>query len=378
MDKKLIYLFGMTLYLLIIINHISAENIDNCSEYEEICDNIDNNCDGFIDNNIPDAIDGIDVGECKPEIRRCIFGEWVVFQERQETDEEICDELDNDCDYEIDEDNVCTSFNLFSPENKIYNTNNIMLNLTLDLQENISDKISYIDISDKRPREITLCRNCREYGYFINKLVKFKDGNHSVLFNAYNRESNLSKTSEFFIDTKKPQVKLPRVRAKGFTNGTFIIEYSEENLKEVILYYEDRVLVKQDCASGKNQKCELFVDLNEYSNEEIDYSFMIVDIAGNYIQTKNMTAIVDLVSPAIEEISYPVIGNFIYFKFKINEENFQELSYLDNSLDNPKWKILCSVLKNGICEKEQRFKPGDHYLTVRVIDKAGNSVFSEV
>jgi len=70
----------------------------------EVCDNRDNNCDHFTDENLRRPCDTV----CGPGNERCFEGGWRWCTARQPTAER-CNYIDDDCDGEIDEDVGCWS-----------------------------------------------------------------------------------------------------------------------------------------------------------------------------------------------------------------------------------------------------------------------------
>lgn len=79
-------------------------------DLEELCDNlIDDNCDGNVNEGC-DCLDGeestcgTDVGECETTTVVCVGGKWPECVPNQSPRDEFCDNIDNDCDGEIDED----------------------------------------------------------------------------------------------------------------------------------------------------------------------------------------------------------------------------------------------------------------------------------
>jgi len=85
----------------------------DCSGEIEICDGIDNNCNGVVDEGC-ECIDGQTepcytgppetegIGQCQSGIRTCDGGVWGPCIGEQLPDPEVCDGVDNDCDGAVD------------------------------------------------------------------------------------------------------------------------------------------------------------------------------------------------------------------------------------------------------------------------------------
>jgi len=270
----------------------------------------------------------------------------------------------------------CKLFNItiINPLNeKIYNTKKV--NIELSSTELLS-KLEYRDELLKKPIWMQLCTKCMTY----NRTLNLYDGRHKLTFKGTSKDSGQYMTEQvsILIDSKKPFIYPPRIRRLGFSNGSFSLNYTEENVKEVILFYDNKQAIKSDCISGKNKRCEFIVDVSEYHGQVIDYRFRMIDIAGNTIDSPNYTAIIDVIAPNLTKFEYTPKINRIEFNIELEEAYFQDISYIDLQEKIPKWKILCSRLKAGSCIKEQSFRGGNHQLIIKFSDKAGNFILREI
>src|SRR3989344_2654517 len=102
-----------------------------------------------------------------------------------------------------------------------------------ELTSNERVEIEYEIVGDRRGFR-RLCSNCMSY----NRGITFKEGENTIRLRGTDRAGNNDlDTVTFFVDSAEPKLKKQYPKAKEYTDGTFMVEYDEENLKQVTLEY---------------------------------------------------------------------------------------------------------------------------------------------
>jgi hypothetical protein len=269
-------------------------------------------------------------------------------------------------------------FDINSPSEPIYNSKKILINIS-SLQR--FQKIEYINWNDKKPRWKRLCKNCNDYGALKKRKKNFNEGENNISIRAEDKFGQVvEKNINFFIDSKKPKISRVLPRRNSFINGSeFYIKYTETNLKKVELFWNNSKILNDCNTSGKNQECTININLSNHNGYWIEYWFEVSDNI-NTAKSRKTRVRVDTIPPKLLNPNsfYNQTNKYIYFNLSIEENNLKKVEYIDSNTQKPRWRKLCSRLKNNICYKKKSFKPGPHNLSIRAIDKAGNSITKQI
>ena len=89
----------------------AGDLVDSCAQGDpspEVCDGLDNDCNGSADDGIAPVPTDCGVGECASTgLLSCEAGDLVDSCEAGPASAEVCDNVDNNCDGSVDEDEVC-------------------------------------------------------------------------------------------------------------------------------------------------------------------------------------------------------------------------------------------------------------------------------
>lgn len=74
-----------------------------CIPRDERCNGRDDDCNGVVDDGVPDVVTGTDVGECVARIAQCVGGAMAIVVSGSDALPELCNGLDDNCDGATDE-----------------------------------------------------------------------------------------------------------------------------------------------------------------------------------------------------------------------------------------------------------------------------------
>ncbi|MDD5193631.1 MAG: hypothetical protein PHF67_03525 [Candidatus Nanoarchaeia archaeon] len=266
-----------------------------------------------------------------------------------------------------------------SPVNgKTYDNSLIDINITLDV---LGLKVDYIKWSFDKHTWRTLCTDCNEYGLSSVRNRAFKEGDNEIEFRlmSYTGKILQEKTVKFSVDSKKPVIHRTKPSSGSTTNGDgFYVQYTEDNLKEINLYYAGKKITKTsaECPPGRKEECYFDVNLSKYSNNWIEYYFTVSDFASTE-SSKPAAIFVDINDPGLI-INSPKSIDYTSRTIPINlttTEYSKIIEYMDLEEKSPSWKKLCYNCNEFGFNKNKKitFSNGAHNLLIKATDYAGNS-----
>lgn len=272
-------------------------------------------------------------------------------------------------------------------DGNVYSSSHVLF----DLDTNEPASFYYIDNTNGVGEWKRLASNVKSFFRELN----FKEGLNKITIRAVDRNENkVERSLSFIVDSKKPKIRKTSPKA-GFTNGSFEIEFLEENPKKLTLHYginnsfmasRPGFIVKElnleQCRFEKEKYfCEISPDLSNFNGMEIEYWFELTDIVGNSDMSKHTKLIVDTTIPIIlnpDSFWSQIDNKYIYFDILIDEKNFYRAIYSYYDGEKVRERKICSRLTDNRCTKKLIFKTGNYVLDVMIGDKAGNSISKKI
>ncbi len=266
---------------------------------------------------------------------------------------------------------------ILSPEEQgVYTTKSILLNV----ETNERADISFIENHRSSNNWKMICNNC----FSRSRQRTFDEGLNDLTIRAIDRAGNIGyRNLTFYIDSKAPKIFSISPRSKSFASEIFEIEFDEANPETLVLSYgnsqtgfREKVLnINDDCSLDRRYKCSAQINLADYDNQEIEYEFIITDLAGQSRSKRGGRIKVDATFPIINSISHLLFGsNRAEITLEITEENFNKAVYINHAQNRPRETTFCSRVRNNLCKKRIPLQPGLNSIDFTVTDKAGNSI----
>ena len=246
------------------------------------------------------------------------------------------------------------------------------VDMTVEITEQV--KLEYIDNNHPERGYKRLCSRCTSY----NRKLSFSEGSNDITIRATDSSNNVDQeTRQFKVDSKKPRISKADPKNEKYGNGNFVIQYNEENLKKLTLFYrtsqesEYQSLTTNECPSGKKESCT--INIPNLQNGVLYYYPEIEDIVGRLAVFREQKITIDLISPEITLDSTLTSSPLEFSKrlpLKLSVSEKVTLTYEDlNNLDlRP--KTLCRSCNSY--DRSLSFKPGNYNLKITAEDNAGN------
>ncbi|MBU3924287.1 MAG: CehA/McbA family metallohydrolase [Nanoarchaeota archaeon] len=280
--------------------------------------------------------------------------------------------VDGDCEESSCKDSVCVSgklCNVVSPTDGDVFTNGVVPFDVVGVGD--LSLIEYIDYSASSPRWIRLCRNCD--GYTGNRI--FSDGEHEVSVRCSDSFESEEHGFDFFVDSVAPVILGVGPRS-GFSDGSFSLKFREDNPSGVFLHYGNSVETVDGCVKGGlNWECDVSSGV---SDGEVEFWFVVEDVAGRSVESAVNKVIVDSVAPVVTnadsfwERGSGWFSSYVYFDISVDEENFKEVALDYDYFGRERSVRLCGVLNNGACKKRVRVPSSYENVGIVVRDLAEN------
>ena len=229
------------------------------------------------------------------------------------------------------------------------------------------DRLQYIDFADRAMKR-RLCSRCDSYSRFRS----FRDGQYNLLIQALKDDNVVASANvDFFIDTKEPRIRRISPEDGDIISGSvFSIEYDEDFLERIELYFDDDIVSRNNCPSGMRQSCAFNLNLEDFGGKEIEFFFILYDRVNN-ATSRIRRVFVDASEPLIK-LNSPFDTEFsksVLFDIELSEE-VRKLGYMDLSSSKQIFKRLCSRCHEF--NRTKTFEDGNHSLIFMATDFAGN------
>jgi len=265
-------------------------------------------------------------------------------------------------------------FTILSPlDDEVYNNKAVLSDISLDE----SSDIFWTDNNNLESGWKKICQKCIRFSQKVN----FREGENNITFRFMDQSGNEAFSGlEFFVDSAKPKITKTEP-TKGFANGRFSVSFQEANPFNLVLNYgnSDSGMRSANLDIGACSKeedkhnCNVEVNLADFDEETIQYSFVLTDISDNSVESKMINLLVDNSAPRFNSVDFSIDGKSANFVIDVNEQNPDKLTYIDSSGPKAKEKTLCSGMQVNTCSKKVPFNDGEHDVVLIASDKAGHS-----